>query len=286
VPLVVGAGLAPVSSGARFGVGARARHYKQLLAEPIAVDLLEVVTEDYLVAQSANRDVLRRLRDQRSISLHGVSLNIGSIDPLSEEYLAQVRALVDEIEPELVSDHLSWGTFDGRASHDLLPMPLTEEALAHVVPRVVEVQERLGCRILLENVSSYTAFHGAELSEWAFLSEVARRADAGILLDVNNVYVNARNLGIDPERFIDEIDAARVAELHLAGHRECGTHLLDTHDRLVAEPVWALYARAVRRLGPRPTLIEWDANVPTLEVLLGESRRAAQVAAEARRAGT
>jgi hypothetical protein len=208
------------------------------------------------------------------VVLHGVSLSVGSVDPLDTAYLRDVRALADAVEPAWVSDHLCWGTFGRHNAHDLLPMPFTEESLAHVVARVSEVQEQLGRRILLENVSSYLTYADSRIPEWDFLAEVARRADCLLLLDVNNVYVSATNHGFDAGEFLRRIPVDRVGQFHLAGHQDLGTHLLDTHDAPVPDPVWALYRDAVRRFGRVSTLVEWDDDIPPLDGVLAEAEKA------------
>jgi len=262
------------------GVGLRPRHFPDLLAAPPPVGWLEAVSENFMAPGGRPIAVLEKVRRDAPVALHGVSLAIGSVDPLSGPYLDALAALVERIEPVMVSDHLCWGRHGGRWLHDLLPLPWTEEALAHVVDRVGQVQERLGRRILLENPSSYVAFRDSTLAEWEFLAEVARRADCGILLDVNNVYVSARNLGFDPLAYLDAIPAERVGYLHLSGHTDKGPYLLDTHASTVPAPVWALYREALRRLGPTPTLVEWDDRIPPLDALVAESHRAAEIAAE------
>jgi hypothetical protein len=224
--------------------------------------------------------VLEKVRRDVPVVLHGVSLSIGSTDPLSERYLAQLADLARRVEPAWISDHLCWGSHGGRYAHDLWPLPYTEEALRHVVARVGRVQEALGRQVLLENVSSYVAFRASEMPEWEFLAEVARRADCGILLDVNNVYVSARNHGFDPHAYLAGIPAERVGQLHLAGHSDKGRYLVDTHDHEVPAAVWDLYRETVRRLGPVSTLIEWDDHIPPLERLVEESRRAEAIEAE------
>jgi uncharacterized protein (UPF0276 family) len=224
--------------------------------------------------------VLEKVRRDVPVVLHGVSLSIGSLDPLSDRYLDDLAALARRIEPAWISDHLCWGTHGGRYVHDLLPLPYTEEALEHVVGRVERVQERLGRQILLENVSSYVAFRDSTMAEWEFLSEVAHRADCGILLDVNNVFVSARNHGFDSDDYLAGLPAARIGQVHLAGHSDKGRYLLDSHDHPVPEAVWELYRAAVRRFGPISTLVEWDDHVPPLERLVEESRRARAVEAE------
>jgi len=260
------------------GIGLRTKHFPELLEQGRRADWFEVITENFLHVGGRPRAVLEAVRADRPVVLHGVSLSIGSVDPLNEEYLRDVRELADAVEPAWVSDHLCWGTFGRHNAHDLLPMPFTEEALSHVVSRVVEVQERLGRRILLENVSSYLSYAASTISEWDFLAEVARRADCLILLDLNNVYVSATNQGFDALTFLHGIPQDRVAQMHLAGHQDLGTHLLDTHDAPVPDPVWALYRDAVRRFGRVSTLVEWDDRIPPLDEVLAEAEKARSLA--------
>jgi uncharacterized protein (UPF0276 family) len=241
---------------------------------------MEAVSENYLAPGGRPVAVLEKVRRDLPIALHGVSLSIGSTDPLDRPYLASLRALVDRIQPAIVSDHLCWGRHGGRYAHDLWPLPYTEEALAHVVERVGRVQEVLGRQMLLENVSSYVAFRDSTMTEWEFIGEVARRADCGILLDVNNIFVSARNHGFSAAHYIAGVPADRVAQFHLAGHSDKGAYLFDSHDATVPESVWDLYRAAVARFGPVPALVEWDDNIPELDVLVGESRKAAALEAE------
>jgi uncharacterized protein (UPF0276 family) len=263
------------------GVGLRTKHFASYVEAPPPVGWLEAISENFMAPGGRPVAVLEKVRRDVPVVLHGVSLSIGSVDPLSERYLDDLAALTGRIEPAWISDHLCWGTHGGRYLHDLLPLPYTEEALGHVVARVERVQERLGRQILLENVSSYVAFRDSTMTEWEFLSEVARRADCGILLDVNNVFVSSRNHGFDPHDYLAGVPADRVGQFHLAGHSDKGRYLLDTHDHPVPDAVWDLYRAAVRRFGPVSTLVEWDDHVPPLERLVEESRRAAAVEAEA-----
>lgn len=263
------------------GVGLRTRHYGAFLEAQPRVDFVEAITENFMGLGGRPRAVLEQTRRDRPVVLHGVSLGIGSVAPLDASYLKAWRALVDEVQPALVSDHLCWGRAHGRYSHDLWPLPYTEESLAHVVARVGQVQDALGRRLVLENVSSYLEYRHSELTEWDFLAEVARRADCGLLLDVNNVYVSSRNHGFDPRAYLDGIPIDRVAQYHLAGHQDRGHLVIDTHEGHVCDAVWALYGHAVRRFGDVSCLIEWDEGVPELEVLLAESEKARAVAAEA-----
>jgi uncharacterized protein (UPF0276 family) len=263
------------------GIGLRTQHYARFLEERPDVDWLELVSENFLVAGGRPLAVLETVRRDYPVALHGVSLAIGSTDALNETYLRELSRLVDRVEPAIVSDHLCWGGNGGHYAHDLLPLPYTEEALDHVVSRIAHVQERLGRRMLLENVSSYVTFHSSRLTEWDFLAEVARRSGCGLLLDVNNIYVSARNHGFDPEAYLAGVPVESVGQFHLAGHTDYGTHVIDTHEGRVRDEVWALYADAVRRFPGTPTLIEWDQAVPPLEEVLAESSRAREVEARA-----
>jgi hypothetical protein len=263
------------------GVGLRSEHYPEVIARQPDVDWFEVISENFMVPGGNPRKVLRTVRERYPVVMHGVSLSIGSMDPLDRRYLDELATLAAEVEPAWISDHLCWGSIDGVMAHDLLPLPYTEEALVHVVARVQQVQEHLGRRILLENVSSYLTFRHSALSEWEFLAEVARRADCGILLDVNNVFVSAHNHRFDPLKYIASLPPERVGQIHLAGHSRRGRLLIDTHDHPVPDPVWDLYRQAVGLIGPRSTLIEWDAQIPTLDRLLDEAVQARRAEAEA-----
>lgn len=256
------------------GVGMRKEHYPRLLEEKPAVDWLEVISENFMVPGGRPLAVLEKVRKDVPVVLHGVSLSIGGTDPLNAEYLKQLKALAARVQPAWVSDHLCWGTHGGHYAHDLLPMPYTQEALEHVASRVMHVQEALGRQILLENVSSYVSFRDDEMPEWEFVAALAQKADCGLLLDVNNVYVNARNHGFDWRTYLDAIPRERVGQIHLAGHSDKGTHLLDTHDHEVPEAVWEIYRSAVQRYGRVPTLVEWDDQVPSWELLLAERGKA------------
>jgi uncharacterized protein (UPF0276 family) len=227
---------------------------------------------------------LDRIRADYPVVMHGVSLSIASTDPLDWNYLRALKALAERVSPHWISDHLCWTGVSGKNSHDLLPVPYTEEAVAHVASRVQAIQEFLGRRILLENVSSYVSYKESELTEWEFLSEIARRADCLILLDVNNIYVSAYNHGFDAEQYLTGVPAERVQQIHIAGHSNCGDYIIDTHDADVIDPVWALYAKAIERLGPVSTMIERDDHIPPLADLVAELEQARRVAATALRA--
>jgi uncharacterized protein (UPF0276 family) len=266
---------------AGFGLGLRTPHYEAVLNEPHAIDWLEIITENYLVPGGRPLDYLERIRERFPMVMHGVSLSIGSTDPIDTDYLAGVRALAARIEPHWISDHLCWTGIDGRNLHDLLPLPYTEEALALVVARVGQIQDALGGQILLENVSSYLTFHESDMSEWEFLREVAARADCAILLDINNIYVSSVNHGFDALTYLQAIPTDRVRQFHLAGHSDLGGHLIDTHDHPIVEPVWNLYRAAVARFGAVPTMIERDDNIPALSELVAELQIARDLSAAA-----
>jgi uncharacterized protein (UPF0276 family) len=253
-----------------FGLGLRVDHYEAILADQPRVDWFEALTENYLVPGGKPLDYLMRIRARYPLVMHGVSLSIGSTQPLDRNYLSQVKALAARVEPAWISDHLCWTGVAGRNMHDLLPLPYTEEALTHVVERVRTVQDILGRRILLENVSSYITYGDSAVSEWDFLREIAERADCLILLDVNNIYVSSVNHEFDPLEYLNAIPADRVQQIHLAGHENHGDYLIDTHDHPVPDPVWELYGAAVRRFGNVSTMIERDDNIPALEELCTE----------------
>jgi hypothetical protein len=262
------------------GVGLRTEHFPRILDGTARADWFEVISENFMIRGGRPLAVLERARADAPVVLHGVSLSIGSTDPLRASYLDELAALAKRVEPAWISDHLCWGSVGGRYAHDLLPLPYTEEAVHHVAARVRAVQERLGRQILLENVSSYVTFRHSVLPEWEFLAAVAREADCGILLDVNNIYVSAVNHGFSATEYLAGVPAERVLQFHLAGHQDHGTHLLDTHDGPVVDAVWALYREAVRRFGPVSTLVEWDDRIPAFEEVLAEAERARAYEAE------
>jgi uncharacterized protein (UPF0276 family) len=264
----------------RCGIGLRVRHYRELLEGARELGWAEAITENFLGRGGRPRAVLERVRRDTPVILHGVSLSIGGTEPLHRGYLEALRELADRIEPALLSDHLCFGTFGGHYAHDLWPLPYTEEALEHVARRVAIAQEALGRRILLENVSSYVEYRTSVMPEWEFLSAVAERADCLILLDVNNVWVSARNHGFSPDDYLAGLPRARVAQFHLAGHADCGAFLLDNHGSQVPECVWGLYRKAVRRFGPLPAIVEWDDAVPELDRLLREAETAERIQRE------
>ncbi len=261
-----------------YGLGLRKEHYQTILGELPKVDWFEVLSENYLVPGGKPLYHLDRVRAHYPVVMHGVSLSIGASSALDKEYLRQLKALAERIEPHWISDHLCWTGFNGLNMHDLLPLPYTEEALEHVVSRILQVQDFLGRRILIENVSSYLTYADSAMSEWEFVSAVAERADCLLLLDINNVYVSAQNHGFDAHEFLNGIPVERVQQFHLAGHSMNGTIIIDTHDAPVIDPVWALYEQAVRRFGYVSTMIERDDNIPPLEEIMTELDRARALA--------
>lgn len=279
-----GESAAPGPIPARAGIGLRAQHHDELLQVRPDIGWLEAHSENYFADGGAQLDYLIRLRAHYPLSLHGVGLSIGSTDALDREHLWRLKRLVDLSRPALVSEHLSWGSVGGTYLNDLLPLPYTEEALEHMIRRVIQVQDYLGRQILIENVSSYLEFTGSSLREWDFLNALAFESGCGLLLDINNVYVSSRNHGFDAQQFLSHIARQHVHEVHLAGH-SVNEHddvriLIDTHSKPVCAHVWDLYAFAIRRFGPKPTLIEWDTDIPALDVLVAEAAQADRIGHE------
>jgi uncharacterized protein len=268
----------PVSLG--FGLGLRAQHYRDILDGSPAVEWFEVISENYMVPGGQPLRMLDAVAERYPVVMHGVSLSIASTSPFDQDYLNSLKALARRVKPRWVSDHLCWTGVHGTNLHDLLPVPYTEEALAHVVSRISQVQDFLGRRLVIENVSSYVEYECSEMSEWEFVAEVARRSDCWLLLDVNNVFVSGVNHDFSTEQFLDAIPADRVVQFHLAGHSEGETCLIDTHDQPVSEDVWGLYAKAIERFGPVSTMIERDDNIPPLADLVAELDRARSVSDE------
>ncbi len=263
-----------------FGLGLRPVHYPDFLRAPQAVDWLEIISENYMVPGGKPLAMLDAIRERYPMTMHGVSLSIGSTDGLDPGYLAELKKLVHRVEPLWVSDHLCWTGVHGRNAHDLLPLPYSEEALRLVVRHVRQMQDLLGRRILLENVSSYLEYRSSEMSEWEFLREVAEQADCLLLLDVNNIYVSSINHGFDALEFLKHVPAERVQQIHLAGHSDHGDYIVDTHDHPVAEPVWDLYRQACGLFGEAAAMIERDDDIPELGELVAELDRARGISAE------
>lgn len=258
------------------GVGLRVPHVEHILREKPVVNWFEIISENYMVEGGRPLAVLDQILEQYKVVQHGVSMYLGSAEPLNREYLRRLKALVRRTKTPWLTDHLCWGSIDGRYTHDLLPMPYTFEAARWTASKIRQASEFLEVPIAVENVSSYAEFHMSEMTEWEFLNEVVERADCGILLDVNNIYVSSQNHGFDPQEYLRSVDPERVAQIHLAGHSNFEKYILDTHDHPVIEPVWKLYDEAVRRFGPTPTLLEWDDRIPSFAEVHQEALKANQ----------
>lgn len=260
----------PPPAFAGFGLGLRKEHYRDFLDTHVPVDFVEVISENFMVDGGQPRHILRQVRERHPVALHGVSMSVGSADYLDRDYLRRLRALVEDIEPLFVSDHLSWSRIGGFNSHDLLPVPYTLEALDIVCRHIDMAQEVLGRAMLFENPSVYLRYDEQDMAEWEFLATMTHRTGCGLLLDVNNVYVSACNLGLDADEFLRGLPADRVRQIHLAGHTKTDDLLIDTHDCPVCGDVWALYRDAISMLGPVATMIERDDDIPPLATLLSE----------------
>ena len=261
-----------------YGLGLRKEHYETVLAERPNVDWFEIVSENYMVDGGKPLDYLTRIREHYPMVMHGVSMSIGSTEPLNFDYLKQLKELIKRVEPEWVSDHLCWTGVNGLNLHDLMPMPYTEEAIQHIADRVSQVQDYLGQQILLENVSSYVSYSDSIMSEWEFFSEVTKRADCNMLLDINNIYVSAYNHNFDPYTYLTAMPSERVHQFHLAGHTHENNLIIDTHDHPIADPVFDLYAAAVEHFGRVSTMVERDDNIPPLAELLTELEQVKSIA--------
>lgn len=263
-----------------FGLGLRAPHYDEILRDrPKSVDWLEIISENYLDAHEGYWDFLAELRRDYPFVMHGVSMSIGGTDPFDENYVRKLKNLIKHLEPAWVSDHLCFTGMNSHNTHDLLPVPYTQESLRHITSRIHEMQEKLGQRLVMENPSTYLEFAESDIPEAEFMAEMAKKTGCGILLDVNNVYVSSFNHGFDAEAYIDTIPADTIAQIHLAGHQNNGTHIIDTHDNHVIDAVWNLYAYAIRQKGFRSTMIEWDEKIPLLSTLIAELDKVRTVSA-------
>jgi len=260
-----------------FGLGLRSEHYTELLEQEHAIDWLEILSENYMIDGGKPLYYLDKICERYPVVMHGVSLSIGSVDPLNKNYLHDLKKLAQRAKPKWISDHLCWTGTQGVNLHDLMPLPYTEEALNHLTTRISQVQDFLGQRILLENVSSYLSYQHSTLSEWEFLRELAQRADCLILLDINNIHVSAHNHGFDPLTYIEAMPADRIQQIHLAGHLNKGDYSIDTHDHEIIDSVWKLYAESVKRFGIISTMIERDDDIPPLALLLTELQKARDI---------
>ncbi len=256
------------------GIGLRIPHYQHIFEKKPVVDWFEIISENYMVDGGRPLQVLDQILDQYRVVQHGVSMYFGSAQQLSREHLKRLKTLVRRTKTPWLSDHLCWGSVDGRYTHDLLPIPYTWEAVKVTAKRIRQVQDYLEIPVVVENVSSYAEYHESEMTEWEFLNEVVEAADCGILLDVNNIYVSSQNHSFDPLTYVNSVPNWRVAQIHIAGHSKYRKYILDTHDHPVIDPVWALYARAIERCGPTATLLEWDDNIPSFDEVHAEALKA------------
>lgn len=267
-----------------YGLGLRPIYFDEIMSTRPPVDWFEIISENYMVSGGKPLSMLDAIRADYPVVMHGVSMSLASTDPLDFDYLAELKALIERVQPAWVSDHVAWTGVHGLTLHDLLPIPYTAESLGHIVERICRVQDYLKRRLVVENASTYVSFASSEMSEQDFVREMAERADCLLLLDVNNVFVSSFNHGFDPIAFIDAVPVERVVQFHMAGHTDHGTHRVDTHDQPVCEEVWALYERARRRFGDVSAMIERDDNFPSFSELLDELQRMrdidARVAAE------
>lgn len=270
-----------ISSRLGVGLGLRTVHYAEILGQGPAIDWFEILSENYMVPGGRPLYVLDQICERYPVVMHGVSLSVGSTDPLDKGYLKALKKLAQRSRPRWISDHLCWTGVGGHNAHDLLPLPYTEETVRHVVGRVQQVQDFLGRQIALENVSSYMNFTSSTMTEWEFLRTIVEEADCKILLDLNNIYVSAFNHRFDPMDYIQAVPPERVLQFHLAGHKDKGDYLLDTHDHPIKPAVWDLYREALRRFGPVSTLIEWDDHIPPLQELLGYVQQAKTIQTQA-----
>jgi uncharacterized protein len=259
-----------------IGIGLRVPHLRHILERKPVVSWFEIISENYMVDGGRPLAVLDQILEQYKVVQHGVSMYFGSTGPLNRDHLKRLKALVRRTKTPWLTDHLCWGSVDGRYTHDLLPMPYTFEAAKLTARKIRQAQDFLEIPLAVENVSSYAEFHISQMTEWEFLNEVVERADCGILLDVNNIYVSSRNHDFDPLEYLNAVPAGRVAQIHLAGHSKFEKYILDTHDHPVISPVWKLYEHAIRRCGPTPTLLEWDDRIPSFEEVHNEALKASK----------
>jgi uncharacterized protein (UPF0276 family) len=256
------------------GIGLRIPHYRHIFEKKPLVNWFEIISENFMIDGGRPLQILDQIMEQYRVVQHGVSMYFGSAEPLNREHLTRLKSLVKRTRTPWLTDHLCWGSVDGRYTHDLMPMPYTFEAAKRAAQKIREARDFLEVPIAVENVSSYAEFHVSEMTEWEFLREVVEDADCGILLDVNNIYVSSQNHSFDPFEYLNSVPAERVAQIHIAGHSKYRKYILDTHDHPVIDPVWALYARAIERAGPTATLLEWDDRIPSFDEVHHEALKA------------
>jgi len=262
------------------GIGLRLEHFDEIHQQQPDIPWLEILSDNYLLEGTSQRDYLYKLRQDYPLTFHGVGMSIGSTEPLNMDFMKSLKKLKDEVQPMWLSDHLCWTSAHGKVTHDLIPLPYTFEVVDHLVNRINQVQDFLGQQMVIENVSSYLQFKDSEMSEWEFINEIATRSDCLLLLDVNNIYVSSQNHQFSAEDYLYAIPKQRIAEIHLAGYEDKGTHILDTHSRPVSDPVWELYAKAIEHVGDVPVLIEWDNDIPPLSRLMQEANKAENIRLE------
>ena len=256
------------------GIGLRLEHFDEIEEQKPDIPWFEILSDNYLIEGTSQREYLYKFRENYPVTFHGVGLSIGSTDPLNMDFLKSLKKLKNEIQPAWISDHLCWTSAHGVVTHDLIPLPYTESVVNHIVDRIKQVQDYLGEQIVIENVSSYLQFKDSEMKEWDFINEVTQQSDCKLLLDVNNIYVSSQNHLFEADEYLYAMPQDRIAEMHLAGYEDRGTHLLDTHSRPVTDPVWNLFTKAVKHFGDVPVLIEWDSDIPSLQRVMEEANKA------------
>jgi len=259
------------------GIGLRIEHFQKISQQKPKVAWFEILTDNYLIEGTKQRDYLYQVRHDYPLTFHGVGLSIGSVDPLNQDYLKRLKKLKEEIQPAWISDHLCWTSAHGVVTHDLIPLPYNNEVITHIVSRISKIQEYLGMPLLIENVSSYLQFKESEMTEWEFINEIVKKSGCHLLLDVNNIYVSAQNHQFDAKTYLMAMPAQQIKEIHLAGYEDRQTHLLDTHSRPVSDPVWDLFKQTLQTFGDIPSLIEWDNDIPDLEIVLKEADKADKI---------
>jgi len=259
------------------GLGLRVEHFNDIATNQPNIPWFEILSDNYLIEGTSQREYLYKIRENYPITFHGVGMSIGSTEPLDMDYMKALKQLKDEVQPAWISDHLCWTSAHGKVTHDLIPLPYTKSVINHLVEKILQIQDYLGQQMVIENVSSYLQFKDSEMTEWEFINEITERSDCRLLLDVNNIYVSSQNHHFDALDYLYAMPAERIAEIHLAGYEDRGTHLLDTHSRAVTEPVWQLFEKAVQHVGDVPVLIEWDNDIPPFSRLVEEADRAQRI---------
>jgi len=262
------------------GIGLRVEHFDEIDQQQPDIPWFEILSDNYLLEGTAQRDYLYKIREDYPLTFHGVGMSIGSTEPLNMDFMKALRKLKDEVQPMWLSDHLCWTSAHGKVTHDLIPLPYTSAVVDHLVDRINQIQDYIGQQMVIENVSSYLQFKDSEMTEWEFINEIATRSDCRLLLDVNNIYVSSQNHLFDAEDYLYAMPKDRIVEIHLAGYEDKGTHILDTHSRPVSDPVWKLFGKAIQHVGDVPVLIEWDNDIPSLARVMQEAEKAQKIRLE------